>query len=54
MWVASFVKTGVIAPYPVSERALMELVATILGIAAFRTYEKIKKVDKPLNGNRHV
>lgn len=49
MWISTFIKTGVILPYPVNAASLLELIGTILSLSAIRTYEKIKKVHKQKN-----
>lgn len=46
MWYQAFLKTGMLSPYPISIESLLQLVGVVLGISAFRTFEKIKSVDK--------
>lgn len=39
-WVIVFYKTGMIVPYPIDPTSLIQLICGMLGMAAFRTYEK--------------
>lgn len=40
MWVALWISTGEVGPYPIGVEGLMQLVFGMLGLGAFRTYEK--------------
>lgn len=45
-WVIVFCKTGTIAPYPINPDSLIQLICGMLGMAAFRTYEKSVNIRK--------